>query len=449
MPAPNYDVLIIGGGNAGLGVTVPARKAGLSVALIEEAELGGVCPNRGCTPKKVLVAAAHALDEIERAAAHGIKVGRPQLDWAALIDREKGMIAHIPQSVAHSLQKRGVEVLHGRAAFAGPNRVRVGEATVEARHIVIASGSKPRSLPIDGAGHMITSDEVLSERVLPRAVVFVGGGVIALEFSHVYARAGAQVTVLEALPRLLGQMDEDAVARLRAESERIGISVKTGVKLKRVEKTADRLRVVYEDGGKEAAIEADRVVNGAGRIPNVDHLDLDAGKVENDKGRIALQPHLQSKSNPAVWVAGDPLASPQLSPLASYEGDLVGRNIAEGARHAPDYAAIPSCVYTVPALASVGLTEAAAREKGLNVRVVTTDMADWLLAKTYAETVAWAKVLIEEGSDRIAGAHMVGHAGEEVINVFALAMAHGIKAGALRDMIYAFPTFTNSIKHLL
>jgi glutathione reductase (NADPH) len=440
-----YDALILGAGNAGLSAAEIVRAAGLSVAVVEERELGGTCPNRGCTPKKVLVAAAHSLDEIARAKGHCIKLGEPQLDWAALIDREKQLIRPIPQSIARTLAERGVEIIRGHAAFVAPNAVRVGQATVEARHIVIATGSKPRQLSIEGAEHTITSDEVLSERKLPRDVVFIGGGVVALEFSHVYARAGAKVTVLEALPRLLQHLDQDAVGRLVGECERIGIALHTGVKVERIEAIGDRLRVVYQGGGAERFVEADRVVNGGGRIPNVDSLDLDAGRIVHDRERIIVDDYLRSKSNPAIYVAGDPLASPQLSPLASYEGRSVGRNIVEGPRHKPDYTAIPSCVFTLPALATVGLTEAAAKDKGIKVEVRISDMSDWLSTRTYAETVAWAKILIEPASDRIVGAHMVGHAGEELINFFALGMKHGITASQVRDMVFAFPTFAADI----
>jgi glutathione reductase (NADPH) len=450
MPTRSFDVVILGGGNAGMGVTVATREAGLKVAMLEPDLLGGTCPNRGCMPKKVLVAAAHALDEIERAKAHHIAVGQPSLDWAALIDREKAMIAGIPASLGELMNRRGVEVIRERGRFAGPNAIAVGGETLEAKHVVIATGSTPHRLPFPGAELMITSDDVLSERRLPASVVFVGGGVIALEFSHVYARAEAKVTILEALPRLLGSMDADAVAQLREATERLGVAIHTGVEVRRIERAGDRLRVVYEEGGSERVAEAERVVNGAGRVANVDGLDLAAGNVTAERQRIALDAQLRSTSNPAIHVCGDAVAGhAQLSPIATYEGRIVGRNIVDGPKHTPDYTAIPSCVFTVPALASVGLTQAGAAANGIEIRVAVNDMHEWLSGRTYAETAAWAKVVIDNRTDRILGAHLLGHAGEELIHIFALAIKHGITASDLRDFVYGFPTFSADIKSML
>jgi glutathione reductase (NADPH) len=449
MKREKCDVLILGGGNAGFGVTVPTRAAGLKVIMIEDRDLGGTCPNRGCTPKKVLVAAAHALHEIARAHVHCISVGKSRLDWAGLIDREKDLISGIPDSLAKTLEKRGVELIRDQAKFVGPNAVEAGSRYIEAKHIVIATGSKPRPLPIPGAELMITSDEVLSERKLPKSVVFIGGGVIALEFGHVYARAGSKVTILEVLPRLLPGLDQDAVEEIRKESERIGIKVHTGVTVKRVKKTNKRLRTVFEVDGKEHSVKSDRVVNGAGRIANVEDLDLDAGNVAHDGFKIAVDDYLRSTSNPAVYLCGDVTASPQLSPIATYEGRQVGRNIVEGARHKPDYASMPSSVYTVPALATVGLTEAKAKEQGLKTRVQVNDMEYWFATRTFAETVAWSKIIVDDNTDAILGAHFVGHAGEELVNLFGLAMKHSITASQIRDFVFAYPTFSADIKHML
>lgn len=444
-----YDIVILGGGNAGFGVSAVAAEAGKRIAFIEERDFGGTCPNRGCTPKKVLVAAAHSLHEIEIAKVHGIEVGKPTLDWAKLIDREKAMIVSIPERLEELARKRG-DVYRGHARFVGPNTVAVGDAVLEAEHIVIATGSKPRPLPVPGAEHLITSDEVLSERALPREVVFIGGGVIAMEFSHVYARAGAKVTILEVMPNVLSGLDSDAVAEVRRESERIGIAIQTAVEVTEIAPVGGRLRVGYRHDGQEATLEADRVVNGAGRVANVDGLDLEAGRVRHDKVRIETDGYLRSVSNPAVWVCGDALVtSAQLSPVATYEGQLVGRNIVNGPKEQPDYRTMPSCVFTVPALASVGLTQAQAEKEGLKVKVSVNDMRDWFSGETYGETVAWAKVLTEEGSGRILGAQMVGHSGEELIHLFALAMRHGITAADLRSTVFAFPTFSADVKSML
>lgn len=450
MTSETFDVIILGGGNAGIAATGPVRRAGLSVALLESRDVGGTCPNRGCTPKKILVAAAQALHDIDRAPVHHIAVDKARLDWAALIDREKAMTGKVPIKLTRMLTRRGVELIRGRGTFLAPNAVRVGDRLLEARHVVVATGSKARPLHIRGAEHTITSDAVLSERELPASVIFIGGGVISLEFGHIYARAGAKVVILEELPQVLPAMDADAVAQLQTESERVGIAIKTSVTVQRIEPAGGRLRVVFTQGGVELALEADRIVNGAGRVTNVEALDLMRGGVDHDNGRIIIDRHLRSTSNPRIHVCGDAVPiSPQLSPIATYEGDIVGRNIVEGPKHAPDYTAMATSVYSIPSLAAVGLTEAAARKSGSMVDVHVNDMLDWFSSRSFAETVAWSKVIVDRTTDHILGAHFVGHAGQELINLFALAMKFGITAAQLRDNIYAYPTFSADIKHMI
>lgn len=444
-----YDIVILGAGNAGFGVSQIAQAAGKSIAFVESDQFGGTCPNRGCTPKKVLVAAAQALHEIELAPQHGIEVGPAKLDWAKLIDRKNDMIDFIPGAMEDTARGRG-EVYKGKAVFVDDQAIEVNGVRIEADNFVIATGSITRPLSIPGAEHLITSDDVLSEREMPDEVVFIGGGVIAMEFSHVYARAGAKVTILEAMPQLLPRLDQDAVAAIQGESERLGIEVKVGVAVDSIEKVGDRLQVHFTHDGKRQSIEANRVVNGTGRIANVADLNLAAANIAHDGIRVEVDEQLRSVSNPKIWVAGDALVhSAQLSPLATYEGRVVAQNIVDDAGLKPDYSIIPSAVYTVPALSSVGLTEAEANRAELDVDIVTSDMSSWFSARFYAETVAWAKVLVEKGSRRIVGAHLVGHHGEELIHLFALAMRHGITADQLGDEMYAFPTFAADIKSML
>jgi len=444
-----FDIIILGAGNAGFGVSQIAHAAGKSIAFVESGDFGGTCPNRGCTPKKVLVAAAQALHEIELAPQHGIEVGPVRLDWAKLIERKRAMIDFIPGAMEETARSRG-QVFKGKARFVGSNTVEVDGVRIEADDIVVATGSITRPLSIPGAEHLITSDEVLSDSELPDEVVFIGGGVIAMEFSHVYARAGAHVTILEATPQLLPRLDQDAVAAIQGESERLGIDVRTGVEVESINQSDSGLQVTYNHQGKRQTISAGRVVNGTGRIANVADLDLDAANIKHDGIRIEVDDYLRSVSNPSVWVAGDALIhSAQLSPLATYEGRIVGQNIVDGVKFKPDYSIVPSAVYTVPALSSVGMTETEATATGLDFDAITSDMSGWFSARFYAETVAWAKILVEKGTRRVIGAHLVGHHGEELIHLFALAMRHGISADQLGDEMYAFPTFAADIKSML
>ena len=450
----SYDVIVLGAGNAGMGAAGVTRAAGKSVAMVESWDVGGTCPLRGCVPKKVLVAAAQVLHQIDLAPAHHIAVGAAKLDWGKLIARERGFVEGVPEAFETSLVERGIDLYRGRARFAGRDRIEIagegGTTLLEGGKIVIATGSKPRPLPIPGAEHLITSEEILEMSALPGSLIFIGGGVIALEFAHVYARAGTKVTILEALPRLLPRNDADAVAQVHKESARIGIDILTGVEIKAIAPAGNRLEVRFVHDGQEKTLSAERVANGTGRIADLDDLDLAAGGVEHDGLRIAVDASLRSVSNPDVYVAGDALwSSAQLSPVATYEGRLVGDNIVDGGDRAPDYSHIPSNVYTVPALATVGLTEAEATEQGLKFAVKANDLAGFRSSKTHAETVAYSKVLIEEGSDRILGTHMVGHGAEEVIHLFAFAIKHGVTAGGLADTVYAYPTFASDLKFMV
>ncbi|MCB1745140.1 MAG: NAD(P)/FAD-dependent oxidoreductase [Gammaproteobacteria bacterium] len=443
-----YDVIVIGAGNAGLAVARQTHAAGLQTAIIETAEFGGTCPNRGCTPKKVLVAAARALDEIGRAHHHAIKVEAPVLDWARLIDREQALVAQLPAAMRRVAAERAT-IYEGLARFVGRNEIEVNGECLAATHIVIATGSVPRELPVPGASLVKTSDDLLTERALPGHVVFIGGGVIAMEFSHVLARAGSQVTVLEALPRLLPRVDADAVEVLKQASQALGIDFVTDVEVQGVSRAGGRYQVDYRVAGRSEALLADSVVNGAGRVPNVASLDLPAGGIAHDGTAIEVDAHLRSTSNPSVWVVGDALPSTaQLSPLATAEGSRVGAAIVNGIGDEAQRHSVAQVVHTTPALATVGLTEAQARKQYPALEVHTNDMTSWLSAKTHAETTAWAKVLVDAASDRIVGAHLVGHGGDELINLFTLAMDHDIGASSLRSTIFAYPTFSSDLRNL-
>jgi glutathione reductase (NADPH) len=448
--ADNFDVVILGTGNAGMGAAGVTRAAGKSVAMIESRDVGGTCPIRGCVPKKVLVAAAQVLHQIDLAPQHHISVGDAKLDWPALIARERTFVDGVPNDFRKSLENREIELIQGQAKFAGENAVDVNGRTLEADNIVIATGSTPRSLPITGADLMITSDEILELATLPDRLVFVGGGVIALEFGHVFARAGTEVTILEVMDRLLPRMEADAVAQIHKESERIGIKVLTGVTVEEIAAAGNALQVNFTHDGKQQTIEADRIANGAGRVPDVADLDLDAGNVAHDGLSLSVTEELRSTSNSGVWIAGDAISGTgQLSPVATYEGRIVGNNILNGGGQTPAYGHIPANVYTVPALATVGMTEEEATAAGRSFQVKGGDMSGWRSSMTHAETVSYSKVLVEDDTNAILGAHIVGHGAEEIIHLFAMAMKYDLGTSALTDMVYAYPTFASDIKFMV
>ena len=448
--ADKFDVVVLGTGNAGMGAAGVTRAAGKSVAMIESRDIGGTCPIRGCVPKKVLVAAAQVLHQIDLAPQHHISVGKATLDWPALIARERTFVDGVPDDFRKSLENREIELIEGRAIFVSENSIAVNGRTLEADNIIIATGSTPRSLPIKGAELMITSDEILELATLPDRLVFVGGGVIALEFGHVFARAGTQVTILEVMDRLLPRMDADAVAQVHKESERIGINIITGVSVDEIANAGTALQVNFTHDGKQQSIEADRVANGAGRVPDVAELGLEAGKVAHDGLSLSVTDELRSTSNAHVWVAGDAIGGTgQLSPIATYEGRIVGNNILNGGGQTPAYGHIPANVYTVPALATVGMTEEEAVASGRPFQVKGGDMSGWRSSMTHAETVSYSKVLVEEGTNAILGAHIVGHGAEEIIHLFAMAMKYDLGTAALTDMVYAYPTFASDIKFMV
>ena len=278
------DLLVLGTGNAGMAAAGVAQRAGKSVTLVESGDVGGTCAIRGCVPKKVLVAAAANLDAIARASDHAISVGEVKLDWPSLIKRERTFVEGVPEMFRASITNRGMALVSGKAVFTGPNAIDVEGETYTADRIVIATGSKPAQLPIEGWALTATSDDLLTLETLPKEVVFVGGGVIALEFAHIMVRAGAKVTILEAASRVLPRLDEDMVDTLVAHTRSLGVTIQTGVSVRAIREDGARRAVEVVIDGETLSLSADLVVNGAGRRPAVEDLDLEAGGIRSDRG---------------------------------------------------------------------------------------------------------------------------------------------------------------------
>ena len=445
-----YDLIVIGTGTGASVAASRCRSAGWSVAVIDHLPFGGTCALRGCDPKKVLVGAAEAIDRSRRMRGNGITGGEPAIAWNDLIKFKRTFTKPVPAMKEKNFAKNGIDAYHGRAKFRGPRSVEVGGEVLEGRFILIAVGAVPMRLGILGEEHLITSTGFLELDQLPKKIVLLGGGFIAAEFAHIAARAGALVTVLEQADRLLTPFDPDLVRWLMEKFHELGIDVRLKTRVTAVEKSGDELSVRAFSNGKDEVFTADLVVHAAGRVPDLDLLDLAVAGVANEKGRLRLNEFLQSVSNPAVYAVGDAaMSGPPLTPVASHDAKVASANMMNGNHQKPNYLGVPSVAFTIPPIASVGLSEKQARENGLKFRIRSENASNWYTTRRVAETVYGFKVLVEEGTDRILGAHLIGPHVDEVINIFALAIRKGLTAEDLKTTMFAYPTGASDISYMV
>ena len=445
-----YDLVVIGTGTGASGAASRCRSAGWSVAVIDHLPFGGTCALRGCDPKKVLVGAAEAVDHSRRMRGYGVTGGEPAIAWNDLIRFKRTFTGPVPPMKEKNFAENGIDAYHGRAKFRGLRSVEIGGEVLEGRFILIAVGAVPMRLGIPGEQHVITSTEFLELEQLPRNIVLLGGGFIAAEFAHIAARAGAQVTVLEQADRMLTPFDPDLVGWLMEKFHEIGIDVRLKTRVTAIEKSDGGLSVRASSNGNDEVFKADLVVHAAGRVPNLQPLDLTAAGVESDQGRLKLNEFLQSLSNPAVYAVGDAaMSGPPLTPVASHDAMVAAANMLKGNHLKPNYLGVPSVAFTIPPIASVGLSEKQAREKGLKFRIHSEKVSDWYTARHVAETIYGFKVLVDVESDHILGAHLVGPHVDEVINVFALAIRKGLTAEDLKTTIFAYPTGASDIGYMV
>jgi glutathione reductase (NADPH) len=446
-----FDVIAIGTGSAASAVASRCREAGWQVAIVDSRPFGGTCALRGCDPKKVLVGAAEAVDWTRRMKGKGIQAAKIQIDWAELMRFKRSFTEPVPKRREDGFAKAGMAAFHGGARFVGPTTVQVGEETLAGRYVVIATGQMPADLEIPGAEHLTTSDQFLELDELPRRILFIGGGYIAFEFAHVAALAGSQVTVLHRGPRPLSRFDPDLVDQLVERTRELDIDVHLGTEAIGIEKNSAQLSVRALASEQTGTFQADMVVHAAGRVPEINDLNLDAAGIEWEKRGVRVNEFLQSVSIPAVYAAGDAAASggPPLAPVASYEGLIVAANLLRGDHQRPNYLGIPSVVFTIPPLAAVGLSEHGAREQSLTFRVKKEMTSTWYSSRRVGETYSGYKVLVEEGTDRILGAHILGSEAAEVINLFAVAIRSGMRAADLKHMLFAYPTSGSNLTRML
>ena len=451
MGSAQYDLVVIGAGMAGINAANKCGEAGWQVAIVDELPYGGTCALRGCDPKKILRRGAEIIDAARLLEGRGIDPGGLSVNWSDLMEHKRGFTDPVPANMEDGLAHNGVETLHGTAVFTGPDELDVDGRRITSERFLIATGARPRPLDIPGAEHLVDSTDFLHLDELPDRVVFVGGGFVSMEFAHIASRVGADVTVVDRGERPLKAFDPDLVDLLVQRSTEAGIDIRSNATTRRVEAAGGGFRVVVERDGEETTLDADLVVHGAGRVPELSRLGLEAAEVATASGGVTVAPHLQSTTNPAVWAAGDSADTPgmPLTPVAVFEGKVAASNMLKDASTEPDHDGVATVVYTIPELARVGMLEADARDAGLDLDVRYSDTGSWFSNYRIGERTAATKILVDRDSDTIVGAHMFGPEYGELINFCALAIKLGLTTRQLKSMTASYPSVGSDLASIL
>lgn len=451
----DLDLLVIGAGIAGTTAATKCAGRGWRVAIADALPYGGTCALRGCDPKKILRRAAEVIDDAHLMRDKGIDPGDIRINWPDLMRRKREFTTRTAQSIESSLGRAGVTTMHAAAAFADETHVRIDGQVLAPRHVLVATGARPRALDFPGHDHLVDSTAFLDLDSLPARILFVGGGYVSFELAHIAARTGSATVIVDRGARLLKGFDPDLVDLLVERGHGAGVDVRAETTVTAVEVTARGYAVTVEHAGRAETLETDLVVHGAGRVPDLDHLGLEAGHVARTARGVTVAAHLQSTSNHAVYAAGDAADTRgmPLTPVAVAEGKVAASNLlAEESGHdpaVPDYDGIPTAAFTIPELVRVGLLEHEARQQGRNVDVRYHDTSTWYSAYRVGETVGAAKVLVDRDTDRIIGAHLLGHDCAELIAIFGLAIRLGLTAHQLRSTPAAYPTLGSDLAALL
>lgn len=445
-----YDLIVIGAGMAGNAAANKSASSGWRVAIVDELPYGGTCALRGCDPKKILRRGAEIIDSARLLSGKGIDAEGLHINWADLMKHKLGFTEPVPANMERGLTGNGVETMHGTARFTGPDSLDIDGDSYSADRFLIATGARARPLDFPGADHLIDSTAFLDLAELPERILFVGGGFISFEFAHIAARAGTRPSIIDRGRPLKG-FDPDLVELLIDRGTQAGIETHTDTSIVSVETDGHAYRVTVERDGDRSVIDTDLVVHGAGRISELSRLGLEAANVEYGPSGVNVAGHLQSTTNPKVYAAGDSADTPgmPLTPIAVFEGKVAASNMLKSATIVPDYAGVPTAVFTIPELARVGMLESEAVAAGIDLDVRYTDTSGWYSNYRIGETTAAVKVLVDTASDTIVGAHMLGPEYGELINFCALAIKLDLTTRQLKSMTAAYPTVTSDLGSML
>ncbi len=447
----DVDVCVIGTGPGGYVAAIRGAQLGLKVAVVEREELGGVCLNRGCIPTKAMLRSADLLTTFMHSADFGILAENVRVDYAKVLARKDKVVKQLVGGVASLLESNGVQVIRGSGRLVERGKVVItgaNEATISAKDVIIATGSEPASLPIKGASGsgVIDSDGALELREVPQSMLVIGGGAVGAEWANIFGAFGSQVTLVEMLPTLLPLEDEDMGRALARSLSRRGITVHTDAKLEEISDGDDGKKVgtLTLKDGKQERVAADMVLIGVGRKPNTEGLGLDDVGVKTDRrGFIEIDDQLRT-SVPNVYAIGDVSGKQLLAHLASHQGITAMETIA-GQDKTMDYKAVPSCTFTHPEVATVGLSEREARDKGYDVRVGKFPLAASGRAMTYGDTDGLVKVVADAKYGELLGVHIIGPSASDMIPEAVLGIRLEATLEDITGTIHAHPTMAESV----
>jgi dihydrolipoamide dehydrogenase len=445
MTTRKVDLAVVGTGPGGYVAAIRGAQLGLAVAAVEDDRPGGVCLNWGCIPTKALLRNAEVVDLFQRASEFGVRVGAVEPDYAAAVQRSRRVADRMAKGVEFLFRKNKIALIPGRGVVKSPTRVEItgpnGVETLEARALILATGSEPKSLPgvaIDEERIISSNGAVRTER-RPQSIVVIGAGAVGVEFADVYAAYGAQVTILEALPRLVPLEDEEVSSQLARTFARRGITLKVGVTVKSVQ-PGHRSVVVETDGG---AVEAEQVLMAVGRAAKTTGLGLDGLGVQMQRGFVKVSPRMET-SVKGVYAIGDMVGPPLLAHKAMAEGVVAAEVIAGRSPRGVDYANVPSCTYCRPQIASIGFSEAKARENGREVTVGKFPFTASGKAVALGDTDGFVKVVADKATGEILGVHIIGPEATEIIHEFAVGRTLEATLDELIHTIHAHPTLSEA-----
>ena len=449
--APQHDVVIIGGGPGGYVAAIRAHQRGLNVGLVEREALGGTCLNWGCIPTKALLYSAGILDSIKNAKQHGVIVEEVKTDYAAAQKNSRRAADRLRKGVEFLMRSNQVTVYEGTARIAAPGKVAVegkdGARTIEAKNIIVATGARPRSLPgVEPDGkHILTSRDALAMTKLPPSMIIIGAGAIGVEFASLFNTFGVQVTLVEALPRILPPEEPEISDELPKLFKRRGMNVLTGAMVKQVDAGKQGVTVVVAVDGKEETLTADQILVAIGVAPNSENLGLEEAGVKLDRGFIQVNEFMQT-SVPGIYAIGDVVGGPQLAHVASEEGIVAVETIAGGTARPVDYDKVPRATYCHPQVAAVGLTEARAREMGYDVKTGVFPLRGNGLAVATGRTEGFVKIVAESRYDEILGVHILAPEASELMAEIGLGLTIETTLHDVAATIHAHPTLSEAVR---